>query len=58
MVKTEFFKARSDGVDLYRTYSTEGLDLLQVETGTVYSEAVDVDGAAYTYTEIEPEEVD
>lgn len=45
MVKTEFYMTRADGVKLYRTYSTEGLDIRQVETGIVY-------GEAYTYEEI------
>lgn len=56
MIQAEFYKTRSDGVNLYRTYSNAGLDILQVETGTVYSEAIDVEGAPYTYTETEPEE--
>ena len=51
MVKTEYYKTRADGVVLNRTYSTEGLYILQNETGIEYSEAVDVEGAPYTYTE-------
>lgn len=53
MIRTEFYTTRRDGVNLYRTYSDAGLDILQVETGTVYSEAIDVEGAPYTYTEAE-----
>lgn len=53
MVKTEFYTTRADGVNLYRTYSDEGYMIVQVETGTVYSEAVDVEGAPYTYEETE-----
>ncbi len=51
MVKTEFFKTRADGVNLYRTFSTEGQLIQQAETGIVYDEAVDVEGAVYTYEE-------
>lgn len=51
MVKTEYYKTRSDGVKLYRTYSTDGYCLRQKETGNVYGEAIDVDGASYTYEE-------
>lgn len=51
MVKTEFFKTRADGVNLYRTFSTEGQLIRQAETGIVYDEAVDVEGAVYTYEE-------
>lgn len=56
MVKTEYFTTRADGVKLYRTFSTEGKALLQVETGIVYSEAVDIEGASYTYEEVEADE--
>lgn len=51
MLKREYFKTRKDGVKLYRTYSTENRMIRQVETDTLYSEAVDVDGAPYTYAE-------
>lgn len=53
MVKTDFYMIRADGVKLYRTFSTEGKMLRQVETGFVYSEAIDVEGAPYTYEESE-----
>ena len=36
---------------LNRTYSDEGFYILQNETGIKYSEAVDVEGAPYTYSE-------
>lgn len=51
MIKREFFKSRADGVNLYHTYSTEGFYIKQNETGEEYAEAVDVEGAPYTYTE-------
>lgn len=51
MVIREFYKTRSDGVDLYRTYSAERLVLVQNETGIQYDEAIDVDGAKFTYSE-------
>ena len=51
MIVKEFFATRKDGVNLYRTYSDEGFYILQNETGIEYSEAVDVEGAPYTYTE-------
>lgn len=53
MIITELFKTRNDGVNLYRTYSDEGKQILQVETGNVYDEAIDVEGAPYTYVEYE-----
>ena len=49
----EYFDIRSDGVRLFRTYSDEGYTLIQNETGIEYSEAIDVEGAPYTYSETE-----
>lgn len=51
MIITEYFKTREDGVILNRTYSDGGFYILQNETGIKYSEAVDVEGAPYTYSE-------
>lgn len=51
MIKKEFFETREDGVNLYRTYSDTNHYIKQVETGNVYSEAVDVEDAPYTYIE-------
>lgn len=51
MIIKEFYKKRSDGVNLYRTYSDNKLMIKQVETGNVYAEAIDVEGAAYIYEE-------
>ena len=53
MVVREFYKQRNDGVNLYRTYSDEKFKILQVETGIVYDEAVDIETANYTYEETE-----
>lgn len=50
-IVTEYFMTRKDGVVLNRTYSDGGFYILQNETGVKYSEAVDVEGAPYTYTE-------
>lgn len=47
----EEYKTRADGVKLYRTYSDEGKSIIQNETGVVYTEAIDVENAPYTYTE-------
>ena len=51
MIIKEFYKKRSDGINLYRTYSDSNLMIEQVETGDVYTEAIDVENAAYTYEE-------
>ena len=49
MVKTELLK---DGT-LIRHYSDSGAKLLQVETGVVYDEAIDIVPCQYTYEETE-----
>ena len=51
MIIKELHRKRTDGVNLYRTYSDQNLKIKQVETGSVYSQAIDVEGAPYTYVE-------
>lgn len=51
MIVREHYKTRSDGVELWRTYSDAGYLIRQVETGAEYSEAIDIADAPYTYTE-------
>ena len=51
MIQREFYTQRKDGVKLYRTYSAAGMMIRQNETGAEYAEAIDVEGASYTYTE-------
>ena len=53
MIQREFYIQRKDGVKLYRTYSDAGMMIRQNETGAEYAEAIDVEGASYTYTETE-----
>ena len=53
MIVKEFYMTRTDGVNLFRNYSDEGKYIIQNETGIVYSEAIDVENAPYTYTESE-----
>ena len=53
MIQREFYAQRKNGVKLYRTYSDAGMMILQTETGVEYAEAIDVEGAPYTYTETE-----
>lgn len=61
MIKKEFFKTRDDGVKLYKTYSDKNFRILQVETGIIYEEAIDIETSNYTYEEtdelIEQEEI-
>ena len=49
----DFYKTRSDGVNLYKTYSNAGYMIKKVGTDEVYEEAIDVENAPYTYEETE-----
>lgn len=51
MIIKEFYKTREDGVDLYRSYSDEGLLIRKVGTEEIYTEAIDVSTATYEYEE-------
>lgn len=53
MIIKEYFATRKDGVKLYKTYSDEGFYIRKVGTEEVYDEAIDVEGAPYTYEETE-----
>lgn len=62
MIVREFYEQRFDGVNLYKTYSNEGMRIRKVGTDEVYDDAIDVEGAPYTYEEtdepIEKEQTD
>lgn len=51
MIVTEFYMERTDGVKLYRTYSTENVKIRQIDTGNIYDEAIDVENSKHTYEE-------
>lgn len=51
-IKKEFVAETAEGVKLYRTFSDEKRKILQNETGLIYDDAVDVENAEFTYTEI------
>ena len=53
MIVKELHRKRVDGVKLYRTYSDQNLKIKQVETNRVYEQAIDVEGAPFTYVEID-----
>lgn len=53
MIQREFLRTRKDGVNLYRTWSDEGYYIRKIGTDEVYSEAIDVEDAPYTYEETE-----
>lgn len=51
MVVKEYHSTREDGVRLFKSYSTKSLYIRKKETNEVYSEAIDIEGATYTYVE-------
>jgi hypothetical protein len=51
MIVREYYNTRKDGVNLFRTYSDIGNYILQRETNTKYTEAIDVENAPFTYRE-------
>ena len=51
MIVKEFYTTRKDGVNLYRTYSDADLKIRKVGTDEIYDEAIDIEGAPYTYVE-------
>lgn len=50
-IQRELFGENDDGVKLYRTFSDENRKILQVETGIIFDDAVDVEGSEFTYLE-------
>jgi hypothetical protein len=55
MIVREFYITRKDGVNLFRTYSDNNRYIHKVGTDEEYSEAIDVEGAPYTYEETDKE---
>ena len=51
MIVKEFYKQREDGVKLFRTYSSQNFMIKKVGTEEIYSEAIDIENAPYTYEE-------
>lgn len=55
MIVREFYSTRTDGVNLFRTYSDANKYIKKVGTDEVYSEAIDVEFAPYKYVETDKE---
>ena len=51
MIKKEFYRKRKDGVNLYKTYSTDNLYIRKIGTNEIYDVAIDVESAPYEYEE-------
>lgn len=53
MLVKEFYETRSDGVNLYRTYSDKGSLIQKVGTDEIYVEAIDIETSNFKYVEKE-----
>ena len=53
MIIREFYMTRTDGVNLYKTYSDKGVYIIKQGTDEKYDEAIDVENTNYTYEETE-----
>lgn len=51
MIIKEFYKTRTDGVNLYRTYSDNGSMIRKVGTDEIYDEAIDIENSGFIYEE-------
>lgn len=51
MLHRDYYRERTDGIKLYRTYSDEGCLIRQIDTGELYEEAIDVEDTTHTYEE-------
>lgn len=53
MIIREFYMTRTDGVNLYKTYSDKGVYIIKQGTDEKYDIAIDVENTNYTYEETE-----
>lgn len=53
MIKRDFYKTRTDGANLYKTYSDQNVYIKKVATGELYSSAIDIAGSPNEYEETE-----
>ena len=51
MIIKEFYRARNDGVSLYRTYSDKSMLIHKIGTDEYYEEAIDIQGCGFLYEE-------
>ena len=51
-IQRELAGETAEGVKLYRTFSDEDRKILQNETGIIYDDAVDVENAEFSYSEV------
>ena len=55
MIVREFYAKRKDGVRLFKTFSDINHYIRKVGTEEIYSEAIDIEDAGFTYEETDKE---
>lgn len=53
MIIREFYMTRTDGANLYKTYSDKGVYIIKQGTDEKYDIAIDIENTNYTYEETE-----
>lgn len=51
MIHRDYYITRKDGVKLYIVYSDKDLIIKQLDTGILYSTAIDIESSPHTYEE-------
>lgn len=51
MIHTDFYRVREDGINLYKTYSDQGLRIENEQTGEIFDEVINIENRGYTYIE-------
>lgn len=51
MIIQKFLLTRTDGVNLYKTYSDQNVYIQEINSGVKYCYAIDIEGANHTYIE-------
>lgn len=51
MIQRQFLRTRNDGVNLYITFSDQGMMIQKESDKTLYRVAIDVESATYVYEE-------
>jgi hypothetical protein len=55
MIIREFYRTRSDGVNLYKTYSDKNVYIQKEGIDFHYTQAVDIEDASFVYVETDVE---
>lgn len=51
MIIKEFYRTRSDGVKLYKTYSDQNVYIQKQDSNFQYEQAIDIESSSFVYIE-------